>query len=337
MTESKPSHSLPTLGVPHYATWSDVPETALPLRGEPLSLDQTLACGQAFRWWQVPSTEGIIWEGVARGHVWRLVQRGDELRVRVAPELSPPGASDVLSHYLALDRPVGAIQDEIAAAHPAAASAVERLDGLRILRQDAREMVLTFAIATATNVPRVTRSVGELSRRFGAPLSTVGGVTYHDFPDPDQILAAPVEELYGPCNLAYRARSIQAVARELAEHPDDWLDRLRRLPYGEAHAALDELPFFGPKVSDCVALFGLGFDQAVPVDVHVWAIAHELFGGDIPTRTLTPLTYRKIGDLFRATFGPWAGWAQQYLFTARRAVPVNQRFRPTKATSALPS
>lgn len=190
-------------------------------------------------------------------------------------------------------------------------------------------MMLTFAIATATNVPRVTRSVGEVSRRFGTPLATVQGVTFHDFPDPNQILAAPVEELFGLCNLAYRARSIRAVARALVERPDGWLDALRQRPYPEVHAALDELPFFGPKVSDCVALFGLGFDQAVPVDVHVWAIAHELFGGDIPTRTLTPLTYRKVGDLFRGTFGPWAGWAQQYLFAARRAVPIKERFRPT--------
>ena len=92
--------------------------------------------------------------------------------------------------------------------------------------------------------------------------------------------------------------------------------------------ALDNLPFIGPKVSDCVCLFGLGFDEAAPVDVHVWAIAHELFGESITTRTLSPLTYEKIGRRFREVFGPYAGWAQQYLFCARRAIPIRDRFRP---------
>ncbi len=215
----------------------------------------------------------------------------------------------------------------MAGAHPAAAAAVDQFAGLRLLRQDPLETILTFTIATATNVPRVTRGVREVCARFGRRIAIVDGAPYHDFPTPDAILGASVDELFGPCNLAYRARAIQAVARAVVERPPEWLDCLRALPYTAAHAALDDLPFYGPKVSDCVCLFGLGFDEAVPVDIHVWAIAHELFGEDIPTRTLTPLTYRRIGDRFRQIFGPWAGWAQQYLFCARRAIPPRERFR----------
>jgi N-glycosylase/DNA lyase len=310
--------------VPNFSSWGDVPQLVLPLNGEPVSLDQTLACGQAFRWHQ---REEESWEGIAGGRVWRLARAGDVLLARAAPKLPEAEAAAFLRRYFALDLPVRAIQRDVAA-HPAAADAVAQFEGLRILRQDPRETVLTFAIATATNVPRVTRSVGEVARRFGAPIAVVDGVQYHDFPDLEGILAAPTDELFGPCNLAYRARSIQAIARAIAERPTGWLQCLRRLPYLEAHAALDELPFYGPKVSDCACLFGLGFDEAVPVDVHVWAIAHQLFGDEIPTRTLTPRTYRKIGDLFRASFGRWAGWAQQYLFCARRAVPVRERSRP---------
>lgn len=297
----------------------------VPLGTEPLSLDQTLASGQAFRWRRLGEE---AWEGVAGGRVWTLKLAGDELRARMLPALPEDQAAAFLSRYFALDVPARTVQEEIARAHPNAAAAVEQFRGLRILRQDPREMILTFAIATATNVPRVTRSVGEICRRFGTPIAPLDGVTYHDFPTIEQILGAPPAELYGPCNLAYRARSIQAIAGALQARPAIWLDDLRTASYPEAHAALDALPFYGPKVSDCVALFGLGFDQAVPVDVHVWAIAHELFGGEIPTRSLTPRTYQKIGDLFRATFGNWAGWAQQYLFCARRAVPMKERYRP---------
>ncbi len=312
---------------PPVCSWSEAPEARVPLNGEPLSLEQTLACGQAFRWRHVG--EGI-WEGVADGRVWRLRLADGALLAKAVPSASEEVARAFLSCYFALDLPVRKIGQAVAAAHPAAGNAATRFEGLRILRQDPLETILTFTVATATNVPRVTRSIAALCHYFGAPIATVDGVTYHDFPTVEAILAAPVDVLFGACNLAYRARSLQAVAQTIHSQLASWPETLTGLSYAEAHQALVELPFLGPKVSDCICLFGLGHADAVPVDVHVWAIAHELFGEDIPTRTLTRKTYQKIGDRFRALFSPWAGWAQQYLFCARRAVPINQRFRPGK-------
>jgi N-glycosylase/DNA lyase len=306
-------------------SWNDLPTVELPLGGQPLSLDQTLNCGQAFRWRCVG---GGRWEGVAGGQLWRLRLGDDALVVQTVPTLAPDLIRAYLTDYFRLELDLLAVQAELADAHPAIAEAIRQFGGLRILKQDPLEALLTFTMATATNVPRVTRNVREVCDRYGTIVASLDESTYHDFPTIDQILAAPVEELYGPCNLAYRARSIHAVARALAERGAGWAAGLAGLPYADAHRALDDLPFFGPKVSDCVCLFGCGFDEAVPVDIHVWAIAHELYGGQIPTRTLTMKTYARIGDLFRSTFGPWAGWAQQYLFAARRAVPVRERFRP---------
>ena len=305
--------------------WSDLPEAVVPLDGEPLSLEQTLACGQAFRWKRI--ADGV-WEGVAGGRVWRLCEDGAALDVRVVPTMPAAAARAFLRDYFALGLPARCIQREIARSHPAAAAAVSQFGGLRILRQRPLETILTFTIATATNVPRVTRSIAAICQHFGAPIAVVDGVEYHDFPALEAVLAAPLDELFGACNLAYRARSIQAVARAIQDRPATWLDGVSGLSYPDAHRALDDLPFLGPKVSDCICLFGLGRSEAVPVDVHVWAIAHELFGEDIPTHTLTPKTYQRIGDRFREVFGPWAGWAQQYLFCARRAIPIRKRFRP---------
>jgi N-glycosylase/DNA lyase len=301
----------------------------MPLLLEPLSLAQTLQTGQAFRWSPVG---GDTWEGVAGGHAWRLRVDGDVLTARVVPSLAPHEVCEFLTSYFRLDLPLRLIQGAIAAAHPAAADAIGQFSGLRILRQDPRETILTFSIATATNVPRVTRSVRELCARYGSTIAVVDGQEYHDFPTPEALVAASVDDLFGPCNLAYRARSIQAVARILSSRGREWEEYVVGLPYRRARDELDAMPGFGPKVADCACLFGLGFDEAVPVDIHVWAIAHELFGESIQTRTLTPRTYDAIGDRFRAVFGKWAGWAQQYLFCARRAVPIRRRFRPDPAS-----
>jgi len=216
-------------------SWADVPELIVLLGGEPLSLDQTLACGQAFRW-QPLATDA--WEGVAGGRVWWLRTQGEALRARAVPGGPPAELAAFLSDYFALNLPARQIQESIARAHPAAAAAVEQFAGLRILRQSPQETVLTFAIATATNVPRVTRSVRELCRHFGQSLGVVEGVERYDFPGVDEIVAAPTETLFRECNLAYRARSIQAVARALRSRPTYWLPALPELSYAAAHRAL---------------------------------------------------------------------------------------------------
>src|ERR1700736_525666 len=99
------------------------------------------------------------------------------VRRAVAPSRHPSDAASFLAGYFRLDLPLREIHAEIAGAHPAAADAVRQFEGLRILRQDPLETILTFSIATATNVPRVTRSIRETCARFGSVIAVVDGVT----------------------------------------------------------------------------------------------------------------------------------------------------------------
>ena len=306
--------------------WDAATACQVPLNGERLDLTTTLSCGQAFRWW--PLDGGQVWEGIAAGRVWQLWLTGDRLAGRVVPPTDPLAASGWLTHYFALDQSLGRIQADLASRHPAIQAAIERYPGLRILRQDPQEAYLSFAIASATNVPRIRRCLEAVACRHGQPIAQGGTRAYHALPSADAVLAAPASDLAGPCNLAYRARHLQSAAAALVANGPSWLDDLAAGAYAETHAALDALPSIGPKIADCICLFGLGFDQAVPIDTHVWAIAHELFGPQIPSRTLTPRTYRYLGDLLRDRFGLYAGWAQQYLFQVRRDQPIRERFRP---------
>ncbi|MGI5837402.1 MAG: hypothetical protein ACOX87_13070, partial [Chloroflexota bacterium] len=94
---------------------------------------------------------------------------------------------------------------------------------------------------------------------------------------------------------------------------------LRSRPYREAKSSLMELRGIGAKIADCVCLFSLEKDDAVPVDTHIWAVAKEIFQCEIPTKTLTPSTYEAVADLFVRRYGAYAGWAQEYLYLQRRA------------------
>ncbi|HZP83309.1 MAG TPA: DNA glycosylase [Chthonomonadaceae bacterium] len=112
----------------------------------------------------------------------------------------------------------------------------------------------------------------------------------------------------------YRAPRVIALARHLQTLPPGWLESLRDVPYAEAKAALTGLFGVGAKLADCICLFALDKDEAVPVDTHVRQIACRLFAPELAGKSLTPRIYDALADAYRARFGPYAGWAQQVLF-----------------------
>ena len=204
-------------------------------------------------------------------------------------------------------------------ADPWIAAAVSSFPGLRLLRQQPQETLLSYVCSTANSVVRISRSVEEMSRRYGRFIVAAGGRDFYTFPTAAALAAAPVDELASGCGLGWRGANLKRVAAELLPMPPGWPEQLRSLPYPEAKRQLMLLPGVGAKIADCVCLFSLDKDEAVPVDTHIWAVAKEIFGVEIPTRTLTPATYERIAALFIARYGSFAGWAQEYLYLQRRA------------------
>jgi len=119
----------------------------------------------------------------------------------------------------------------------------------------------------------------------------------------------------------YRARTIPLAAREVLQRGGDrYLAELRALPYRDAHREFATLPGVGPKIADCVCLFGTGHTEAVPVDTHIWQAATRLVFPEWQGETLTRTRYEAIGDRLRDHFGLNAGWVQQFLFVANRSL-----------------
>jgi len=294
------------------AGWAEASRVVFHMDERLLNLSHTLECGQAFRWRYL----GGWWMGVVRGHVLRLRREAGA----VVGEVYPPriDAESFLAAYLRIDVDLDGLYRRFAAAEPLAAKAVSRFAGLRVLSQEPQETLLSYVCSTANSVARISRSVEELSRRFGRPIATLDGHTFYAFPSAESLVQAPEEELWSECGLGWRATNLKRVAEELLDRPGGWPEQLRGLPYPEAKALLMKLRGVGPKIADCVCLFSLRMDEAVPVDTHVWAIAREIFGARIRTRSLTPATYAQVASLFQERFGHFAGWAQEYLYMQRR-------------------
>jgi N-glycosylase/DNA lyase len=175
-----------------------------------------------------------------------------------------------------------------------------------------------------------------LCLHYGPLIGHIEGHPLHDFPPPEALTGAGVEAHLRQLGFGYRAGYIAKTAKIVAhEKPEGWLHSLsnhekfddkldqKDLPeggregYRKAHEELLQLLGVGPKVADCVCLFGLGWGESVPVDTHVWQIAQRDYKfGKGKHKSLTKATYDAIGDHFRGLWGKEAGWAHSVLFTA---------------------
>lgn len=186
------------------------------------------------------------------------------------------------------------------AAHDAyAQAAVRYARGVRILRQQPWEALISFILSQRRSIPAIRLCVDRLCRAYGRPVAD--GVCA--FPTPRALADAPPDGL-AACSLGYRAPYVSQTARLVASGEVS-LDALDALPDDALASALQRLPGVGPKVAACVMLFGYHRLNAFPVDVWIDRVLRDQYGGQFP----------------RELYAPCAGVIQQYLFVYARSRP----------------
>ena len=268
-----------------------------------LDLALSLSCGQAFRWEQ---REGW-WEGVVGESLWRVRQEED--RVVYSGARAP-----AIRHYLALDEDLPAILASVDR-DPVMHRSIEACRGLRILRQDPWEILISFICATNTNIPRIRKMIASLARSFGGKIPD-GNELLYSFPGPKALSGSCGDHL-DACRLGYRDRYVAGTASMIAEGPG-LLRRIEGLPFNEARTLLLGFPGVGPKAADCILLFGFHRLESFPVDVWIRRIMYghylkPLAGSRVPSEKED----RRIREFGQEHFGVYAGYAQEYLFCAR--------------------
>ncbi len=251
------------------------------------SLSGTLISGQCFRW--TLNEDGSI-SGVAGDRFATLSQHSDT--VCVAGD-SRCDAEDFWFNYLDFDTDYAAILRHSVDAEPRLAVAAQRCGGVYILRQQPWEALCSFIISQNNNIPRIRGIIERICRKYGARIEGSADGIYA-FPAPEVIAQARAEDLK-ELGCGYRAEYLPAAAAEVLSGRFD-PDALRKMPLCDAQKALQSMRGVGPKVADCILLFGLHRLDAFPRDVWIKrALADEFCG--------TPLQS-----------SPYAGVAQQYIF-----------------------
>jgi len=291
----------------------------------PFSLDYTLESGQVFRW----ENKGEWWYGVLRSGVLKVKQEGDSIRC-VSSSDSMDGA--FVRSYFRLDEQLEPILASIMK-DDTMTSAVQKFYGLRLIRQEFWECLASFLLATNANIPRIKKMVSSVCSKFGEPLE-FEGLKYFRFPGPDRLAEAQAAELK-ECGLGYRAPYLRRVAESVSRGVVDG-GEIELMSYEQAHSALLKvlsgeklLVGVGPKVADCVLLYSCGKDEAFPIDVWVARELTDSYPKLVEPRVLKKLSREQAGKLTRleytdlsraarAYFGPYSGYAQQYLYMLGR-------------------
>lgn len=175
--------------------------------------------------------------------------------------------------------------------------------GIRILKQNIFEVFVSFIISANNNIKRIQTSIEKISERFGKKLNG-----YYAFPTQKELLNASVQD-FKECGLGYRAEQLYNAIRQTSEAQ---LQSFQNLDSNELTLQLQKFSGIGPKVADCIMLFGYGRQDVFPVDTWIEK-AYNSFNSE-------KLTNRKIiRENLVKQFDELSGYAQQYLFYYKRS------------------
>jgi len=196
-------------------------------------------------------------------------------------------------------------------------SAVKKFQGLRILRQDPFQCLISFIISSNSNIPKIKNNLENISKKFGKKIKFYNQ-EFSLFPDPKKLAKASINEITS-CGVGYRAKFIKDAAKIIVLKEIDF-DYLKKCDYQKAKENICQIPGVGGKVADCVLLFSLDKLEAVPLDRWIIRILEKYYSKkfEITTKTITEKQYNILHEKIINHFGPYAGYSQQFLFKMER-------------------
>lgn len=237
------------------------------------SLRQICDSGQCFRMKEEADGSCSL---IAKGHFLRMEQSGEE----VAFHCSEEEYETIWKEYFDLNTDYAKFMQAIDADDSYLKAAADFGSGIRILKQDVWEMIITFIISQQNNIKRIRKCIDTICEKYGEEKLASDGTMFYVFPTP-QALAKVKEEEFRACNLGYRSKYLVQTSRMIAEGGFD-LQSLAELDYPKAKAELLKLSGIGSKVADCICLFGLHMPDAFPVDTHIIKVLEEHYSKGFP-------------------------------------------------------
>jgi N-glycosylase/DNA lyase len=283
-------------------------ELNIKTEGIPFDLGHTLECGQVFRWEKYRDW----WYSVSGEQAFKVRQTEGKIEFKGIDY-------QYFNQYFRLEDDLQEITKVIA--HDSfIAQAIKAFYGLRLVRQNPWECLISFICATWKGVKAIDDMLARLARKFGRKI-LFDGLAFYTFPQPDVLAHASLRDLRS-CGLGFRAPRVRETARRINNGILD-LIQLKKGEYEEGRDELLQLPGVGRKVADCILLFSLEKLEAFPIDVWMKRTVQtrylhwfdQLFINKLVKKeSLSSTQYERISASARRYFGEYAGYAQEYLY-----------------------
>ncbi len=245
------------------------------LKTENFNLAQICQSGQCFR---MSEKSKMLYSVIAGNRYLELEQQGQECTFYC----DEAEFDNFWRAYFDLEENYAAIIGRISPEDVYLKNAARMGCGIRILRQDLWEMIVSFLISQQNNITRIRRCIGNICEVYGKRLVNAWGEEYYGFPAPEA-LAGLEDNALLECNLGYRSKYVVRAAKSVVSGECD-LEALRRLSYKGAKTELLKLYGVGEKVADCICLFALHHLEAFPVDTHINQALQKHYRRGFPMR-----------------------------------------------------
>ncbi len=198
--------------------------------------------------------------------------------------------------YFDLETDYSVFRDKIPKKDKFLSKAADFSKGIRILRQDPWEMLISFIISQRKNIPAIKSSIEAICSIYGKPLDISDGKTVFSFPSVSS-LASATEEKLKSCGLGYRVPYIISAAR-MVDNGELDLEKIASYSDDNLLKELMSVKGVGTKVANCVSLFGYHRINAFPIDVWISRVLEKQYNNEFPL----------------ARYNGFAGVIQQYMF-----------------------
>lgn len=261
-------------------------------------VEQIFECGQCFHFERLGEMDYVT---VAYGKALRITQKDNEVTLH---NTDMNEYNLIWRKYLDMDTDYSRIKSWLIEKDSSLMEVIEKTSGIRILRQEFHEMLMSFIISQNKQIPHIKQIVSSISERFGKEAGVINGKSYYAFPELDALYNI-TEDAYRELKTGFRAPYLMSAANALREGLAQ--KRFDDISYSDAKNELMKIKGVGEKVANCVLLFGLGYRNAFPVDVWIKRIMEYVYFKEETSK-------EKIMEFANDKFGEYGGYAQQYLF-----------------------
>ena len=266
-----------------------------------IDVDNSINSGQVFLWQK--SKEN--WYGIDGQNILKINQRGKIKSI-----------SNTKTDFFRKNDDIQKIIKSISK-DKTIKKAVKEYEGLRIFNQDPFQCMISFIISSNSNIQKIKNSLEKISKKFGIKV-IIQNKEFFLFPKPEKIAQASINEIK-TCGVGYRAPFIKEAAKMVTSKKVNF-EYLKNSDYNETKRNLRLIPGVGNKVADCIMLFSLNKLDAFPLDTWMIKILEKYYSNEfqIETKTITEKQYEILHKKIVDYFGPYCGYAQQFLFKMER-------------------